>query len=336
LYTIAAKEATLYNKSLSVRIVGATIHRKFYTAYSIYLEGTEMNSQLKPRKPNSRGLLSGIIGGAFVAVILVVAFYWLPWPGLGFDGYTPPERTQPIKTLWDLLELLIVPVVLLVGGVLLDRRERERDRFEAEQRASIERERIDEAARENVLQHYLDRISELLISGAFDAVNPNQIEPGKTNALQRRKNAALIVVTRTLQVLHRLGSDRKRRDSIFKFLRDSELIGGSEEKISFQKSDFSGLDLSDVRVIFTNFTGANFSGADLSRAMIRGCDFTLANFKNANLTGAILMAAQLDNADIEGAIFTDAWVSTDQIRTTKNYTKAILPERIATELNVTP
>src|SRR5215207_8327779 len=36
------------------------------------------------------------------------------------------------KTLWDLLELLIVPAALLIGGYLLNRAQRERER-EAEQ-----------------------------------------------------------------------------------------------------------------------------------------------------------------------------------------------------------
>lgn len=56
------------------------------------------------------------------------------------------------KTLWDWMELLVIPLVLAIGALILNRSERETER-------EITKDRQQEAA----LQFYLDRMSELLL-----------------------------------------------------------------------------------------------------------------------------------------------------------------------------
>src|SRR5216684_2699377 len=60
-----------------------------------------------------------------VAVIVVVILgYLYNWDWTGFTASTSPPPTiviyQPGKTLWDWLQLLIIPVVLVVGGYIFN------------------------------------------------------------------------------------------------------------------------------------------------------------------------------------------------------------------------
>src|SRR5919199_1816586 len=105
------------------------------------------------RRPTNKQVFIGI--GLIALVALIVALYWVP--GSGFDAY-PPEVTrdkiqpQREKTLWDWLDLLIVPAVLAVGAYLFNQAEKKNDRAIAE-----------DNQRERALQTYLDRMSELLL-----------------------------------------------------------------------------------------------------------------------------------------------------------------------------
>jgi hypothetical protein len=78
---------------------------------------------------------------ALVFLIIVICSYLFGWKWTGL----------PKRTLWDWLELLIVPVVLAVGGYLFTRSENRTTRTAAERRAQ------DEA-----LQAYLDGMAQLL------------------------------------------------------------------------------------------------------------------------------------------------------------------------------
>jgi len=68
------------------------------------------------------------------------------------------EEVQKGKTLWDILQLIGVPAALVYGSFLLNTREKRR----AEQREEEEQSRVEANLREEALQAYLDRISELL------------------------------------------------------------------------------------------------------------------------------------------------------------------------------
>ena len=69
-------------------------------------------------------------------IILVIGFY-----GTGFDPYTRvsltrtisdtlsrTEESLPGKTLWDWMQLLIIPAVLAIGAFLLNQIQKERDK----------------------------------------------------------------------------------------------------------------------------------------------------------------------------------------------------------------
>src|SRR2546430_17242879 len=67
------------------------------------------------------------------------------------------------KTLWDWLQLLIIPVVLAVGGYLFNYTTSRNERNAADKRNQTERELGLDNQREAALQTYLDKMSELLL-----------------------------------------------------------------------------------------------------------------------------------------------------------------------------
>jgi hypothetical protein len=88
--------------------------------------------------------------GNRIITILIIAFlvsaiggYTQSWffSWTGFGDYTKPAGVDERgKTLWDWLDLLIIPIVLAGGVYWLNKQERETERKIAEQRAQIERE----------------------------------------------------------------------------------------------------------------------------------------------------------------------------------------------------
>src|SRR5437763_6861323 len=78
-------------------------------------------------------------------------------------GTTVAREQQPAKTLWDVLQLLIVPLILAIGGFWLNRIQTDRDKNAEEAQKQRERESREDNQRETALQTYIDRMSELLL-----------------------------------------------------------------------------------------------------------------------------------------------------------------------------
>lgn len=199
-----------------------------------------------------------------------------------------------VKTLWDWMELLIVPSVLAFGAYFLSNSERE-----------TEREIATDRQHEAVLQTYFDRMSELLL---------------KEKLLTTKKvEVRNVARTRTLSVLRVL--DKERKGHVLLFLYEAKLIIKGNSRISIKGADFSGadlisvklsgVDLSDTNLINADLTGVNLSGADLSNANLVSAslfDANLlhANLRNANMNMSNLFLANLKGANLEGAEFIGA------------------------------
>src|SRR5229473_617182 len=85
-------------------------------------------------------VISGLF--LFLCVGLIICTYQFGWSGTGFLK----------KTLWDWLELLIIPLVLAAVALLFNRAT-----TRTEQKIALDKQS------EDLLQAYLDRMSELLL-----------------------------------------------------------------------------------------------------------------------------------------------------------------------------
>jgi len=218
-----------------------------------------------------------------IVLILAVLLGILTLIGLPFD-----------ITLWNWLDLLIIPVVLAIGGYLFTRSENRATQAAAERRAQ------DEA-----LQAYLDQMSNMLI--------PNE---GQLSLYEARPGDSLSSVARarTLTVLPRLDSQRKAH--VVQFLYESGLIARDHPILDLSAADLSGANLRRGRLARANLSYANLSGADLSRvanlsyanlsyANLSGADLSMmSNLSGACLIGADLSSANLSYANLAGATIT--------------------------------
>ena len=126
-------------------------------------------------------------------------------------GKRPPWTLREFggKTLWDWLQLLIVPVVLSLITVAFALWQDTRQQRIENQRAKAERELAEERAQGEALQAYLDKMGSLLLEKDLRASE----EDSEVRTLAR---------ARTLTVLERMDPSRKR--AVMQFLVKAELI----------------------------------------------------------------------------------------------------------------
>jgi uncharacterized protein YjbI with pentapeptide repeats len=180
------------------------------------------------------------------------------------------------KTLWDWLQLLIVPLALAGIGFWFTAQQEARQQSIEEERAKAERKLEDQRAQDATLQAYLDQMSGLMLEENLR----NSEEDSEVRTLAR---------ARTLTVLGRLGPDRKR--SVIQFLSESSLIKKGNPVV-----DLATADLSDA-----NLHLSNLSDADLSSVTLGGADLSTARLRDADLSSAGLTDADLSFADLRGA-----------------------------------
>ena len=223
-------------------------------------------------------IATGIIVALLVLIVFIFSAYRFGWSGTGFLN----------KTLWDWLQLLIIPAMLAIAGLWFNQIQKGRDQKAAEaqkqreenaakEREKLERESREDNQRETALQAYLDKMSELLLHEKLrDSAEEDEV----------RK----IARARTLTVLR--GLDPFRKSSVIQFLHESGLINKDTDII--QSLFKSGLMNKDTRII--SLEGANLSGANLSGADLNGAILHHANLRGANLSGAHLTFANLSGA----------------------------------------
>ena len=164
-----------------------------------------------------------VVAAAAVAFTVVAYRRDWQWTGLPADpgDGTPESRPRPAKTLWDWLQLFIVPLVLALAAFGLNAAQVDRDRKQEQRRAAQER-RLEERraandrasaedrAREETLTTYLQEMSDLMTPG------------GRTTA-----DTQTLAQTLTLVALRRL--DGARKGLVVQFLYEAALIAGSAE-----------------------------------------------------------------------------------------------------------
>jgi len=247
------------------------------------------------------------IGVVVITLVIFVALitigYLFNWTG--FKG----------KTLWDWLQLLIIPFVLAVGGLWFNQAQTARENKAADKRYKDELGIAHDNQQAATLGAYIDKMSELLLEKRLGELKQ---EPEEVQKIAR---------VRTLTVLPRLDANRKR--SVLHFLYESRLINKNTSIIDLKAADLSeanlyqadqsgtsqwttdlsGADLHEVNLSRANLSYANLSKVDLRGADLKGAKLHKANLKDAdlgpiddiNVSGADLSGADLSGADLSGA-----------------------------------
>jgi uncharacterized protein YjbI with pentapeptide repeats len=215
-----------------------------------------------------------------VLIIVVIIGYLLKW---GWTGLSQ-------KTLWDWLQLLIIPVVLAAGGYLFTFTISRNERKAADQRNQTEREIAQDNQCEAALQAYIDKMSELLL---HEKLRESVKEDDEVRNVAR---------VRTLTVLPRL--DPIRKASVLQFLHESGLISKRMCIIDLGGADLSGADLWEANLLGVDLSKVNLSKSNLSKANLLEANLSKANLLEANLSKANLSKANLLEANLSS---TDLW-----------------------------
>jgi uncharacterized protein YjbI with pentapeptide repeats len=263
---------------------------------------------------------SKLISRIIILFVILVIGWWaiMPYAAPLWTGFGPYNETidgPRAKTLWDWLDLLIVPLVLTFGVLFLSSAEKASEKL-------IELDR----QRQGVLDLLINQVSKLILE--------NSLKSDKVN-----KNIRTIARTYALGAFRRL--DRDRKAEALQFLLESKLIenepviplkGANLREASLENAELLGAEIKGAY-----FCNANFKKANLTKTNLCGCDlsfvdFTKATFtdtdlsftflKYAKLQNVDLTKAKLDWADVEGADLRGAKLSREQCDRLVNLKKA--------------
>jgi len=241
-----------------------------------------------------------------VAFWLIVSCFvlWLvslgyQWDWTGFNAHIEAQGIVPPKYLWDWMELLLIPLVITGVGLWISSNqknreleiahdERELDREIAKDERRLEQRLAQDRIREERLQGYLDRMSELLLEKGLRTSEPD-------SEVREVARARTLSVVRTL--------DGKRKASVLQFLKEANLVKKDQPIIDLRDCDFSNALLYDADLSKTNLNGIILMNAQLEGAQLGDTDLKDAycentNFKDANLTNASLERSILSKAKI--------------------------------------
>ncbi len=193
------------------------------------------------------------------------------------------------KTLWDLLSLIIVPLVLTLIAYQFSINQEDRQNKIEEIRIKAQRSVEADRAQESALQAYFDQMKELLLEGGLVAPRP-------------KPELQSIARAWTLTVLRRLNPERK--GLALQFLYDSGLIL-DKSVINLDGADLSEADLRGSNLNRADLQGGrlgiNLSEAKLQGGILRGAKLRKANLYGANLNGNYMRGADMQMTDLRGA-----------------------------------
>jgi excisionase family DNA binding protein len=217
------------------------------------------------------------------------------------------------KTLWQLLEILIVPLALAIIGFGFTTQQEARQAQQAERALALQEEGAQNAA----LQAYLDQMSLLMLEKDL---------PGS----EEGDAVFTLAQARTITVLSQLNEESGKVVSSFLFasgllwkpallagadLENAELPKVALPKANLADANLRGANLTDAVLIDADFSAtekvgedtihihmpADLTRADLTKAALQGANLSGCPLKQATLTDATLQSADLSSADLQGA-----------------------------------
>lgn len=242
-------------------------------------------------------------GIAFGLVLLIALVYGIlvpdampNWIGIKVVVDANGDVVAPAKTLWDLLDLLIIPFALAVVAYLFNISERQR-----------EEERADNRNQQETLNNYIKQLSELILE-------KNLLTKG-----QESRQASVIARSLTRATLFNVNSSRKA--TIMRFLVEAGLVDKEKTVLSlagadFRKANLHRANLKSVNLSNVNLMEANLDDATLENSFLANINLSGAFLRNTNFMTTDLKDAILKDADLTNANFRDAKLTKTNLRST--------------------
>jgi uncharacterized protein YjbI with pentapeptide repeats len=206
------------------------------------------------------------------------------------------------KTIWDWLQLLIVPLVLGVIGFYFTTSQEYAHQQELEaRRAKAERALEEERLQNAILQTYLAGMRELLLDKNL-------------RASEEGSDIRAVARAQTRSTMGQLSPEGK--GIAIQFLYEASLIDKENPVVSLSAVRLRGADLSDVELQDANLSGTYLNDADLSGTSLNDTNLIGAHLSSANLSWATLSSAEVSGAYLIGANLSNAHLSNANLRGT--------------------
>jgi uncharacterized protein YjbI with pentapeptide repeats len=225
---------------------------------------------------------------------------WPAWLGVGERRWkkSPDEEVQPPKTLWDFLQLLIVPAILVVIALAFNASQASRERQREDRRVREDRRLALEARRDATLDAYLVEMNDLVL-------NRHLLTSARGSAVRT------VARTATLTAVRRL--DGRRKGEVIRFLTEAGLLYHSEtyfdQPVDLTEADLRGAHLEHAylsqTVLWADLRGARFDDATLGSTYFGSANLAGASFANATLLGTDFSGANLTGATFNHSIIED-------------------------------
>src|SRR5215217_2543709 len=212
-----------------------------------------------------------VLGAATVVaavVVLIRVGQHYQWTGFG-ESVQPKsdnQEIQPRKTLWDWLQLFIIPLALATIGLWFSAQQDAHQQQIEKKRAMSDRQIEDQRAQDAALQAYLDQMSELMLER-------------KLHDSEEGSEVRTLAQARTRTILTRL--DGRRKGSVVQFLYEASLINKKHPVVSLTSAFLPDGAPKSVNV---GLRGADLRGAALREADLREADLSEAKLSGANLS----------------------------------------------------
>jgi hypothetical protein len=242
--------------------------------------GSAMGARLRSwwQKIKKHPYATGIVV-FLVLMLFIFSAYKFGWDWTGFNSGTSQITItstskvnytatvpQPTKSLWDWMQLLIIPLVLAIIAIWFNRTERRNE-------LRITSDNQQEAA----LQEYIKEISELLLKN-------NLRGSDKDNEVRT------IARVRTLTLFSRLEATRKR--IVIRFLNEADLISAGRCIIQLKGADLRETNMRWLNLKNVDLSSVNLSNADLSEAHLNEAVLIRTFLHDTNLLLFRLMEAK--------------------------------------------
>jgi uncharacterized protein YjbI with pentapeptide repeats len=204
------------------------------------------------------------------------------------------------KSLWDFLDLLIVPLALAIIGAGFAAQQQARQTQLEQQRDKRAQAVEEQRAQNEALQAYLDQMNNLMLEKGL--LRSKVGDPVFTLALAR-------TTTGISQF------DGEHNQAVTRFLSDSRL---SRDPALLAKADLEGAELPGAVLPEANLAGTILKGANLTEAVLSSAVFSateevgedtnpiMADLTRADLTKATLLEADLTECTLDRANLTKA------------------------------
>lgn len=254
--------------------------------------------------------------GAWIVIFLSIILLFFVFLGgffirnSGFVEYTDQHNQRRVRTLWDWVKLLIIPLVLTGGGFL----------YTAHQNYMDTQSRQDQQDF-TIMKEYLDDMSKFI--DEHKQLGAEQQSPAESTQTQL---LFATVAARTTAVINNLQSPEKKKE-VIQFLVTTTLIQSPPNQVpapsnkvsvlstmpllilrgvDLDRVDLNGMNLGSIYLNYSNLDNINLKGALLTDAIISASDLEDADLEDAQMRGSVLINSKLLSAHLDHAQMQDS------------------------------